>query len=145
MGADGEPPVYLASCYVISIPSEWLSLPPSLKELSPILFNSITLHFLYNTYHHLESSYHLFAWLFIVPLPPTGRSVPWGEGPCWFCPLLYLEGLEHNKSLFNTCRMNNDGRVIAEEVIWLKMPSKECLSFNSIDRNIFAPDLWPNC
>ena len=43
-----------------------------------------------------------------------------------------------------TCWMNNDGRVIEEEVIWLKTPSKEYPGCNSISRNIFTLDLWLN-
>ena len=65
MGTNGESPVHVASCCTISIPSEWFSVPSSLKHLSPVLFNSITLHFLFSTYHHQESSHHLFACLFI--------------------------------------------------------------------------------
>lgn len=83
MEANGEPPVHVASSYTISIPSEWLSLLSSLKDLSPVLLNSITLRFLYNTYHHLESSHHLSACLFIAYLfiyycfsPRVGRSIP---------------------------------------------------------------------
>ena len=83
LGANGESPVHMASYYTISISSEWFTLPSSLKDLSPVLFNSITLHFLFNTYHHLESSHHLFACLFIACLfiyccffPLVGRSFP---------------------------------------------------------------------
>ena len=80
MGANGEPPVHVASSYTISIPSEWLSLLSSLKDLSPVLLKSITLHFLYNTYHHLESSHHLSAYLLLIYLFII-VSLPLLEGP----------------------------------------------------------------
>lgn len=131
MGANGESPVHMASCYTISIPSEWLSLPSSLKDLSSVLFNSITLNFLFNTYHHLESSDHLFACLFIAYLfiyycfsPLVGRSFPWswcrGNGTvatsrCEWKPVaLVLPATLSHKTYFccNVYRVMREQRVL---------------------------------
>lgn len=58
------------SCYLVLISSGYLSLPPSLKDFSPILFNAITLlYFLHNPCYHLKSFHYLFARLFAVCLP----------------------------------------------------------------------------